>query len=280
MIKERDYRRASFKITMEKSLNSKLLEAHLTSALKPHLLDAVDVSLIMPAYNESQSISSVIRKIDDVLNQTNWSYELIVVDDGSVDKTREILLAEKTRGRFRITGYSKNMGKGHALKKGFLISKGTTVLFLDSDFDINPNQIKKYVFALDKGDIVISSKHHPESTVKAPFIRRFLSSGFNFLVRHLTGLSIYDTQTGLKAVRRDALNPVFKILTINRFAFDVELLVVASLLGLKMVELPINVTISKLFNPIEACKMLFDLLKIAYNLRITKWYQSSLNLYH
>ena len=280
IIKKRDYRRARSRFNLEKSLDAQLLGEHLTSALKPRVLDSVDVSLVMPAYNESQSISSAIRKVDAVLDKTNWSYELIVVDDGSVDKTREILLTEKYSGRFKLTGYSTNMGKGYALKKGFLKSKGTYVLFLDSDLDINPNQIEKYVMALGKGDIVISSKRHPESIIKVPFIRTFMSYGFNFLVRLLTGLSVYDTQTGLKAVRRDATSPVFKVLSIRRFAFDVELLVVASLLGLKIIELPINISLNKFFNPIEACKMLIDLLKISYNLRITKWYQSSLNLHH
>ena len=97
------------------------------------------------------------------------------------------------------------------------------------------------------------------------------------LVKLLTGLRVCDTQTGLKAVRRKALEPVFRELTVHRFAFDVELLVLANLYGLKIIELPVKIRLTKvLFSPFQVWKMFIDLLDITYRLKILKWYQRRL----
>jgi glycosyltransferase involved in cell wall biosynthesis len=166
------------------------------------------------------------------------------------------------------------MGKGHAIKTGFAHAKGDAVVFMDSDLDIDPRQITRYVEALNYGDMVIASKWHPQSNVEIPLIRRFLSRAFNVLVKLLMGIKVRDTQTGLKAVRRKALDKVFLGLNIERYAFDVELLAVANLHGLKIVELPVNIRMRGLFDFTEVWKMFVDLLTIAYRLRVLKQYQS------
>jgi hypothetical protein len=90
----------------------------------------------------------------------------------------------------------------------------------------------------------------------------------------LTGLRVHDTQTGLKAVRRKELEPVFSVLLVRRFAFDVELLTVANLYGLKIVELPVKMRLTNvLFNPYQIWNMFVDLLGITYRLRVIKWYK-------
>lgn len=103
-------------------------------------------------------------------------------------------------------------------------------------------------------------------------MRRFLSHGFNVLVKLLTGIKVKDTQTGLKAFRRDSLDAIFLKLAIKRYAFDVELLAVANLHGLKVVELPVNIRMRGLFSLREVWRMFADLLGIAYRLRILKQY--------
>jgi len=232
------------------------------------------LSLVMPAYNEGRTIEEVIRRVDSVFKQTGLKYELIVVDDGSVDDTRKKAIdCANNNSHVKVVSYRANMGKGYALKTGFAHSTGDAVIFMDSDLDIDPEQVIRYVEALEHGDIVIASKWHPQSNVEVPLMRRFLSHGFNALVKLLTGIRVRDTQTGLKAVRRDHLGTIFSKLAIRRYAFDVELLALANLHGLKVVESPVNIRMRGLFDLRDVWKMFLDLLEIAYRLRISKHYQ-------
>jgi glycosyltransferase involved in cell wall biosynthesis len=179
-------------------------------------------------------------------------------------------------GHVKVVSYSKNLGKGYAVKKGFMQAVGEVVIFVDSDLDINLKGISRYVEALRHGDIVIASKWHPQSVVEMPLVRRLLSRGFNLLVRLLTGARLRDTQAGLKAMKKSALEKVFPRLSVERYAFDVELLIVANLYGLKVVEMPVDLQVQALFSLREMCRMFIDLLGIAYRLRVTHWYRKPL----
>ncbi|MDH5770149.1 MAG: glycosyltransferase, partial [Candidatus Bathyarchaeota archaeon] len=202
---------------------------------------------------------------------------LIVVDDGSVDNTKvEVEGYARHNGHVKIASYNNNVGKGFALRTGFSHAVGDLVIFMDSDTDIDPKQVTFYIDALKDADVVVASKWHSQSKVDTPFIRRILSRGFNSLVKLLVGLRLSDTQTGLKAVRREALVSVFPRLTVKRYAFDVELLALANLLNLKVVELPINIRLRSLFSLREVWRMLLDLLGITYRLRVIRWYQRAL----
>jgi len=152
------------------------------------------------------------------------------------------------------------------------------VVFMDSDADINPKQVGHYVEALKGADVVVASKWHPQSKVDTPLFRRVLSHGFNALVKLLVGLKLSDTQTGLKAIRRSAFVSVFPRLTVKRYAFDVEMLALANLLRLKVVELPINIRIHNFLCLQEVWMMFLDLLGITYRLRVLRWYQRALAL--
>jgi len=236
--------------------------------------DSPKLSLVMPTYNEGRAIEEVIHKVDNVIKQTGLKYELIMVDDGSVDDTRKKAVNyANNNSHIRVVGYGANIGKGHALKTGFAYARGDAVVFMDGDLDIDPEQVIRYVDALEHGDIVIASKWHPQSNVEIPLMRRLLSHGFNVLVKLLTGIKVKDTQTGLKAVRRVSLDAIISKLAIKRYAFDVELLAAANLHGLRVVELPVNIQMHGLFDLREVWKMFLDLLGIAYRLRISKYYQ-------
>ncbi len=235
---------------------------------------------MIPAYNEEDFIAMTIEKTDRIMEDMGIEYEIIVVNDGSKDETGfKILKCAHNNGHLKVVSYYKNMGKGYAIKTGFSSATGDSVIFMDGDLEINPNQIKRYVKALEGGDIVVGSKRHPESCVKAPFVRRFLSCGFNLLVRLLTGLKLSDTQSGLKAVRRKSLVKVFPALSVKRFAFDVELLAVANLYGLSIVELPVNIRLENSnFDPKEIFGMFIDLLGVTYRLRVKKYYHNSVGI--
>jgi len=232
-----------------------------------------ELSLIMPAYNEEDKIDLVIERVDSLARRMKLSYELIVVDDGSVDETRlKVDKYAKINDHVKVVGLENNMGKGFAIKTGFLNATGDAVVFIDSDLDVDVEQVSRYIDALKENDIAVGSKWHKESVVEVSKRRKLLSHGFNILVRLFTGVNLNDTQTGLKAVRREVFEEVFKRLSIKRYAFDVELLVLTRIFGLRVIELPVQLKLNNSFRLYEVCRMLFDLLSITYRLRIKKGY--------
>lgn len=232
-----------------------------------------DVSLVIPAYNEEDNIEEVVERVVLVFENTGLEYELVVVNDGSVDDTqRKAINCANNHSRVKVISYKENMGKGHALKTGFEHATGNFIVFMDSDLDIDPRQVRRYINALSYGDLVIASKWHPQSSVDMPLMRKLLSRSYNVLVRLLVGMNVKDTQTGLKASRREALERVFPMLAVKRYAFDAELLVAANQCGLTVVELPVNLKMSGRFRLREVWMMFKDLLGIAYRLRVRKWY--------
>jgi len=237
------------------------------------IMSEVDLSFVIPAYNEEDAIEDALDTIDEVVKNKKLQYEIVVVNDGSKDKTllKAITYANRN-GHVRVVSFNKNMGKGYAVKMGFMQATGEVVIFADSDKDIDLSIVSRYVEALQHGDIVIASKWHPQSVVEMPIIRRILSHSFNILVRLMTGARLRDTQAGLKAIRKSAFKDIFPRLAVKRYAFDVELLTVANLYGLKIVEMPVNLQMRGLFSLREVWKMFVDLLGIAYRLRVLRWY--------
>jgi dolichol-phosphate mannosyltransferase len=238
---------------------------------------SVEISFVIPAYNEAENIENTLFAIDSIIQNKRLPYEIVVVNDGSKDGTLENANRYAiSNGHVRVLSYSKNMGKGHAVKTGFLNANGNIVFFTDGDMEIDFNNISEYVKALKYGDIVIASKRHKNSHVKAPLSRKILSQCFNTLVRLLTGVPLKDTQSGLKAMKKSAFNNIIPRLAVKRYAFDVELLAVANLYGLKVVELPVNIDLEAKFKVKEAWHMFMDLLGIAYRLRVIHWYKREL----
>jgi glycosyltransferase involved in cell wall biosynthesis len=237
----------------------------------------LELSFVVPAYNKEDFIEEMLGSIDEVIANKHIPYEILVVDDGSRDNTlaRAKRYAGKN-GHVRVLSYRKNVGKGHAVKMGFMKANGNVVVFADGDMEIDLTVISEYLDALKYGDIVIASKKHSESRVDVPISRRILSEGFNSLVRLLTGVPVKDTQSGLKAMKKSAFIDIFPRLSVKRYAFDVELLAVANLFGLKVVEMPVNIKLDASFKPKEMWNMFLDLLGIAYRLRVIHWYRRQL----
>jgi dolichol-phosphate mannosyltransferase len=235
--------------------------------------DTPNVSFVIPVFNEENNVEEAVEKLSRVASKLGRPYEIVVVNDGSYDNTLlRIRDCAESDCNVRVISYRKNMGKGYAVKTGFLHARGVNVVFIDGDLDIDPNQIEKYLNALKSADMVIASKWHPQSKIKIRSLRRFLSQSFNILVRLLTGVRMMDTQTGLKAVKNSALKRTFSKLTVKRYAYDVELLTIASRDGIKTVELPVNLRLPALFNLKDAWRMFLDLFGIAYRLKISRCY--------
>ena len=235
----------------------------------------VDVSVILCAYNEEDIIQKTLDEVNRVLMKTDWNYEIILVDDGSLDDTKKKAIEyryKKGIDYLKVVSYEKNLGKGNAIKVGFEHSKGDFIVVMDGDLDIDPSYIPHYVEALQWNDVAVSSKWHPESHVSITLMRKFLSLYFNALSRLLTGIKLRDTQTGLKAFRRSVLKRIIPKLVVRRFAFDLELLVACNHCGFKIMVLPVNVRIRSIIAPKEILRMVFDLFRIAYRLK-NKYYQ-------
>ena len=235
------------------------------------------ISVIMPAYNEAGCIGASVSDMKRQFENAYQDIEIIVVDDGSLDGTGKI--ARNFSGeRVKVVGYDRNQGKGYALKEGFLHARGEITFLVDSDSEIHPKDLRAYVQALDGADIVIGSKRHPSSSVRTPPIRRFLSLGYNILERLLTGVRASDTQAGFKAAKSTVLYRVLPLLSVKRYAFDAEFLAVASLLNLRIRELPVEIELTATFSARQVFRMLIDLLGICYRLRITRWYQRNMRV--
>lgn len=218
-----------------------------------------------------------LKRIKKVLDSTLLSYEIVIINDGSRDNTLQVLRKkEKADPRIRIISYPSNKGKGHAIKTGVLQSSGRIIIFVDGDLDISPAVINDYVGELKTCDLVIASKRHPLSKVKAPISRKILSRMFNLLARAAVNIKIKDTQAGLKAGNGDILRMIFKVILVKRYAYDVELLTIATDLGLNIKEMPIQINLGNKFKVCEIVRMFIDVAAISYRYRIKRWYQKQL----
>jgi glycosyltransferase involved in cell wall biosynthesis len=219
-------------------------------------------SLIIPVYNEEKRIGEVI----DMLKSNLKGYEIIVVEDGSTDNTRNIALSKGVK----VISFKENKGKGFGVKMGFLSAKGKYIGFVDSDKSIKPIYIKKVFDNLKNCDVSIASRYLKSSKIKVkqPFFRRLASRIFNILiVRLLFGLNIHDSQCGCKAMKREAALYLAKNTKSNGFEFDVEMLWRAKKKGYKILEVPIVWSHNKpsTFSLKKGPKMILSLLKIRFS---------------
>jgi tetratricopeptide (TPR) repeat protein len=241
------------------------------------LMSQIDLSFVIPAYNEEEYIEQALGNLNEGLKDKTLSYEVIVVDDGSRDRTyQKAMEYAKTNGHIKVISYSRNRGLEYATKMGFSKSVGDIIVFADSDTDIDSNTISGYTEALKHGDIVVSSPRHPSNNIKTSLLNSLLFYGFSKLVPLLTGIPFYYPQTVLRAMKKSAFSNIFPRLSMKRNAFTIELLTVANLYGLKVVVVPMNINIHIPFNLKSICQTFLDLLGIAYRLRVIHWYRTSI----
>lgn len=235
----------------------------------------IELSVVIPFFNCSNSVSKVLGRIGLTLQKLGLSYEIIAVNDGSSDNTSTCLMKEMEKDRrIKLFSYERNMGKGYAIRYGIRRSHGEIVIFIDGDLDVSPDSICEYIKALNDCDLVIASKRHPLSKIKMSATRKILSKIFNSLVRSLTGIHLSDTQTGLKLGDGNLLRDMFSVMRVNRYAFDVEFLTASTLLGLRIKEMPVELSIDNKFRLMQILQMLIDLLAISYRFKIRREFES------
>jgi glycosyltransferase involved in cell wall biosynthesis len=205
------------------------------------------LSIIVPAYNEAARLGTTLRAILDYLNDTEADAELIVVDDGSRDDTAEVAeraVAECGAVSARVIRYEPNRGKGYAVRLGLLAAGANIALFSDADLSTPITEAPRLIDPIRKNecDLTFGSRALDRSLIGThqPWRREQGGRVFNLIVRTATGLPYWDTQCGFKAFHMDVCRPLIEAAQIERFGFDVELVYLAHLAGLRLRELPVR----------------------------------------
>ena len=236
------------------------------------------LSVIIPAYNEEKRLSKTLEEIDKYLSKQNYDYEILVVNDGSKDKTAQVIRDRvSVIQNLRLIDNKKNNGKGYVVRQGMLEAKGEYRIFTDADNSTSIDQVEKMWPYFEAGfDIVFGSRDAKGAILDLPQspLRRFLGEVFGFLTNLIVGTwGIADSQCGFKCFTKKAAENIFPKCKINRFAFDPEFFVIAKKLGYKIKEIPVyweNDPESKVKFK-WMVNMGLDLLKIRWNI-ITKKY--------
>jgi glycosyltransferase involved in cell wall biosynthesis/O-antigen/teichoic acid export membrane protein len=236
----------------------------------------LDLSLVIPFYNPGSRLAPHVQDVIKVLRAAQVTFEVIAVSDGSTDGSPSSIAGV---GQVRVVQLAENQGKGAALRVGLAQGRGRYLGFIDGDGDIPAGQLNHFLAATRTGDpdVVLGTKRHPDSDVVYPPLRRLYSFGYQQLNRVLFQLPTRDTQTGIKLIRRETLAAVLPKMVEKRFAFDLELLVVARRMGYRnFVELPVCITerFTSTISLASVRGMLIDTLAIFYRLRIARFYGS------
>jgi dolichyl-phosphate beta-glucosyltransferase len=201
------------------------------------------LSVLIPVFNEAARILPTLERIFTYMDAHHPDYEVLLVDDGSTDGTADLVQRQfPQRTQLRILTYAGNRGKGHAVRFGALHAQGEVVLMTDADLSTPIEEMEKMLPWLDRGyDLAIGSRALAQSEIRRrqPFYREGGGKLFNLLVRLVVLPDFHDTQCGFKLFRRESLVPVLNQLHIDGFAFDVEIIALATACGLKVAEVPV-----------------------------------------
>lgn len=231
------------------------------------MLASSSLSIVIPAFNEMRRLPETLETIERFASSRNDIAEVIIVDDGSRDTTAEVT---KTFGNrsipFHLVTYSQNAGKGYAIRRGVLQATGSLILVSDADLSTPITELDKLLPYLTEHDVIIGSRAIDEelTRLKQAWYRQGMGKTFNWMMRRITGLSFRDTQCGFKLFRGAAAREIFEKATVDRFAYDVEMLMIATKLGHSVVEVPVewfNSVDSRVRIVRDSARMLVDIIR-------------------
>jgi dolichyl-phosphate beta-glucosyltransferase len=228
-------------------------------------------SIVIPAYNESARLGATLEKVLAYVHAQKWDAEVIVVNDGSHDKTAEIVRTFAAKDpALRLVENPGNRGKGYSVRNGMLNARGRIVLFSDADLSSPIEEAPRLLQALDEGvDIAIGSRwlRAETQTQRQPLHRQLFGRIFNLILRLTLGLQFKDTQCGFKAFRQPAVQAIFPLQRIERWGFDPEILFLARKFGFKVKEISVAWGHSggTRINPIvDGSRMVMEMLRIRW----------------
>jgi dolichyl-phosphate beta-glucosyltransferase len=209
-------------------------------------MSEVDLSVVLPVYNEERALAATFERLVPALEALlgpQGSFEIVCVDDGSTDKSRAILEELRAREpRLQVMALPANRGKGAAVKTGVLATRGKRIFFMDADLSTPLEEMPAFLGALESGyDVVIGNRRTPGARITRhqPKLRETLGKGFTMLVRTLLAPGVSDFTCGFKAFRRDAAREIFSRVTIDGWAFDAELVVIALVQEHRLAQVPV-----------------------------------------
>jgi dolichyl-phosphate beta-glucosyltransferase len=229
-----------------------------------------ELSIVIPSFNEEVRLPASLGKIAEYIRDRRPNTEVLVVDDGSTDRTAAV--AESLRDRIpglRVISNGINRGKGFSVKHGSLEATGEVVLFTDADLSAPIEEAEKLFAALKSCDVAIGSRAVDRSLIEVheSVFREFAGIIFNRIVRLILWLPFVDTQCGFKAFRRERCRIIFEQQTIERFGFDPELLYLARHHGLSIKEVPVRWAHS----PATKVSMMRDSVQMFLDVFIIRW---------
>jgi glycosyltransferase involved in cell wall biosynthesis len=200
------------------------------------------LSIVIPAYNESARLPDTLARLGHILPAADA--EIVVVDDGSSDGTAAAARGADTGSiPLEVLELPANEGKGAAVRAGVAATRGDVVLYMDADLATDVTQLDEFLGQLEQADVVVGSRAVPGAVVmNSTLLRRVMGRTFNRFVRVLTRLDVHDSQCGFKAFRGDIGRIVLSLSTVNGFAFDPEVLMIANMLDQRIVEVPVRWT--------------------------------------
>ena len=231
---------------------------------------AFQLSIIVPSFNEEVRLPASLHLIAAYVSSANCSTEVLVVDDGSNDRTAEVAASFTDRiANLRVLKNGENRGKGYSVRHGMQQARGEYVLFTDADLSAPIEEADKLLSALQQSDIAIGSRalNRDLIDVHESRFREFAGIIFNRIVRIVLWLPFVDTQCGFKAFRRERCRIIFEQQRIERFGFDPELLYLARHHGLKATEIPVRWSHS----PATKINMMRDSIQMFVDVFTVRW---------
>ena len=235
----------------------------------------LSLSIVMPLYNEERRLMKSLPILEKFIKKNKrHKIEVIFVNDGSTDKTNLIIKKFKISGvinfKKKFINYSKNVGKGFAVKRGIREANNEWILLCDTDLSVHPNQFiiwfnKNYL--ISKRTAYYGSREHKQSIVKASIYRVVLGFFFKKMIRYMFDIKLSDTQCGFKVFHKSYSKKIFRKIRSYRFAFDVELTLLLKKYNIHIKELPLKWTHkkgSKLSFFKDVPKMIFDIILIRF----------------
>ena len=200
----------------------------------------IDLSLVVACYNEEPELEDSMRQVVQILDSARWSYEIIFVDDCSQDRTREIidaLLLRYAGKNIRRLFHEKNTGRGRTVADGIRLARGDIAGYIDIDLEVHARYIPSMMLAIENGADVATA-HRIYKVQPRLFNRFILSTGYAWLMRHLLGVQLRDTETGYKFFRRERILPVLDEIEDERWFWDTEVMIRSLLRGYRIEEIP------------------------------------------